>query len=135
MILASEEAAKKITDKPVFITGIGQASAGSVASQQAYLPRLIAREIAVQKAYKMAGRGQQARLRDVAAASFKQYLQYRPEAHLILGAHADHRGTNAYNMALTERRNASALRAFLWNRVFPPRTLKRSFRQRTESHR
>jgi acetyl-CoA C-acetyltransferase len=57
IVLASEDAAKKLTDKPVFITGVGQASAGSVASQQAHLPRLIARDIAVKKAYKMAGVG------------------------------------------------------------------------------
>jgi acetyl-CoA C-acetyltransferase len=55
VVLASEEAARKLTDRPVFITGIGQASAGSIASQQKYLPHLIAREIASQKAYKMAG--------------------------------------------------------------------------------
>jgi outer membrane protein OmpA-like peptidoglycan-associated protein len=38
------------------------------------------------------------------AADFKSYLALRPEAHLILGGHADHRGTEEYNMALTERR-------------------------------
>jgi acetyl-CoA C-acetyltransferase len=59
VILASEEAAKKITDKPVFITGVGQSSAGTVASQQEYFPRLIAREIAAKQAYKMAGVGPQ----------------------------------------------------------------------------
>jgi acetyl-CoA C-acetyltransferase len=53
--MTSEEVARRLTDKPVFITGIAQASAGSIASQQAYLPHLIAREIAAQKAYKMAG--------------------------------------------------------------------------------
>jgi acetyl-CoA C-acetyltransferase len=55
IVLASEEAAKKLTDKPVFITGIGQSTAGSVASQQAHLPHLVAREIAVRQAYAMAG--------------------------------------------------------------------------------
>jgi acetyl-CoA C-acetyltransferase len=55
VVMVSEEVAKKLTDKPVFVTGVGQASAGSIASQQDYLPRLIAREIAVQKAYAMAG--------------------------------------------------------------------------------
>jgi acetyl-CoA C-acetyltransferase len=57
VILASEERARKITDKPIFITGLGQSSAGSVASQQANLPHLAAREIAIKKAYKMAGIG------------------------------------------------------------------------------
>lgn len=55
VLLVSEEIAKKITDKPVYITGIGQASAGTLASQQEYVPRLIAREISAQQAYKMAG--------------------------------------------------------------------------------
>jgi acetyl-CoA C-acetyltransferase len=55
IILASEEAAKKITDRPIFITGVGQASAGTVASQQDSFPRLIARDIASKQAYKMAG--------------------------------------------------------------------------------
>ena len=36
--------------------------------------------------------------------TFKQYLQLRPEAHLILEAHADHRGTSEYNKALSQRR-------------------------------
>jgi acetyl-CoA C-acetyltransferase/acetyl-CoA acyltransferase len=55
LILASEEAAARLTNKPVFITGIGQASAGTLASQQEHLPHLVAREIAAKKAYAMAG--------------------------------------------------------------------------------
>lgn len=55
VVLASEEVARKLTDKPVFVTGIGQATAGSLASQQAYLPHLVAREVAVKQAYAMAG--------------------------------------------------------------------------------
>lgn len=55
IILTSEEIARKLTAKPVFITGIGQASAGALASQQAYLPNLVAREIAAKKTYTMAG--------------------------------------------------------------------------------
>jgi acetyl-CoA C-acetyltransferase len=55
VVLASEEFARKLTDKPVFITGIGQSTAGSLASQQEYLPHLIAREVAVKQAYAMAG--------------------------------------------------------------------------------
>jgi acetyl-CoA C-acetyltransferase len=55
VILASEEAARKLTSKPVFITGIGQASAGALASQQDTLPWLIARELAAKEAYAMAG--------------------------------------------------------------------------------
>jgi len=38
------------------------------------------------------------------AGDFKRYLTYKPDAHLTLGGHADHRGTPEYNKALTERR-------------------------------
>jgi len=55
VILASEEKAKKLTNKPVYITGIGQASSGPLANQQDYLPRLRARELGAKQAYSMAG--------------------------------------------------------------------------------
>jgi outer membrane protein OmpA-like peptidoglycan-associated protein len=54
---------------------------------------------------------QQARLNEL-ASNFKQYLGFRPEAHLILQAHADKRGSAAANMALSERR-AESIKAFL----------------------
>jgi len=38
------------------------------------------------------------------AEDFKNYLKYMPDAHLILGGHADPRGTPEYNKKLTERR-------------------------------
>jgi outer membrane protein OmpA-like peptidoglycan-associated protein len=38
------------------------------------------------------------------AEDFKGYLAIKPEAHLILTGHADVRGTQEYNQALTERR-------------------------------
>lgn len=38
------------------------------------------------------------------AADFQRYLTFRPEAHLILGGHADPRGGPVYNKGLTERR-------------------------------
>jgi outer membrane protein OmpA-like peptidoglycan-associated protein/opacity protein-like surface antigen len=41
---------------------------------------------------------------DTLAADFKQYLTYRPNAHLILGGHADIRGGKEYNQLLSERR-------------------------------
>jgi outer membrane protein OmpA-like peptidoglycan-associated protein len=41
---------------------------------------------------------------DVLAADFQQYLTYRPNAHLILGGHADIRGGKEYNQLLSERR-------------------------------
>ncbi len=40
------------------------------------------------------------------ATDFKEYLQSKPDAHLILGGHADHRGSAEYNQALSERRVA-----------------------------
>ena len=55
VVLASEEAAKKLTDKPVYITGTGQASSGPLGNQSDYLPRIRAREISSERAYKMAG--------------------------------------------------------------------------------
>lgn len=57
VILASEDVAKKLTPKPVYIAGVGQASSGKISSQYKYLPRLRAREIAVKQAYDMAGVG------------------------------------------------------------------------------
>ena len=55
IVLASEEKAKELTDKPVYIIGVGQASSGNYSTQKNYLPRLRAREIAVKRAYDMAG--------------------------------------------------------------------------------
>ena len=55
LVLVSEEKAKELTDKPVYITGIGQASSGRLSSQKDYLPRLRAREVSVKQAYDMAG--------------------------------------------------------------------------------
>jgi len=38
------------------------------------------------------------------ANDFKEYLTSRPDAHLVLEGHADHRGTPEFNQALSERR-------------------------------
>jgi opacity protein-like surface antigen len=40
------------------------------------------------------------------ANDFKEYLALKPDAHLVLEGHADHRGTPEYNQALSERRVA-----------------------------
>jgi len=40
------------------------------------------------------------------ASDFKKYLGSKPDAHLILGGHADMRGSVEYNQALSERRVA-----------------------------
>jgi outer membrane protein OmpA-like peptidoglycan-associated protein len=41
---------------------------------------------------------------DALAADFKQYLTFRPDAHLTLEGHADIRGAKDYNIKLSERR-------------------------------
>jgi len=46
------------------------------------------------------------------AADFKKYLEAKPDAHLILGGHADHRGSAEYNQALSERR-VNSTKSFL----------------------
>jgi len=55
VVLASEEAARKLTDKPVYITGVGQSSSGPLSNQSEFLPRIRAREISSKQAYGMAG--------------------------------------------------------------------------------
>lgn len=50
----------------------------------------------------------QAATLDSLATDFKQYLTYKPDAHLILGGHADIRGGKEYNQLLSERRVARA---------------------------
>ena len=42
----------------------------------------------------------------VLATDFKKYLEVKPETHINLEGHADIRGSDAYNQALTERRVA-----------------------------
>jgi outer membrane protein OmpA-like peptidoglycan-associated protein/opacity protein-like surface antigen len=46
---------------------------------------------------------QQKRL-DSLASDFKQYLGYKPDAHLTLTGHADKRGPKEYNLKLSQRR-------------------------------
>lgn len=55
VVLASEEIAKKLAIKPVYITGIGMATSGKISSQYRTLPHLKAREISVKQAYAAAG--------------------------------------------------------------------------------
>jgi outer membrane protein OmpA-like peptidoglycan-associated protein/opacity protein-like surface antigen len=52
------------------------------------------------------------------AADFIRYLTYSPNAHLILGGHADPRGSVPYNKALTDRRVART-KNFLIERGVP----------------
>jgi len=46
----------------------------------------------------------QAEILKTLAQDYKNYLKYKPDAHLILGGHADPRGSEEYNKGLTERR-------------------------------
>jgi acetyl-CoA C-acetyltransferase/acetyl-CoA acyltransferase len=55
VVLASEAAAKKLTKKPVYITGVGQSSNGPLITQGDFLPRFRARELSSKQAYDMAG--------------------------------------------------------------------------------
>jgi len=48
----------------------------------------------------------QQRILVVLATDFKKYLEVKPETHINLEGHADIRGSDAYNQALTERRVA-----------------------------
>lgn len=59
LVVASEEKAKQLTDKPVYITGAGQASSPRLSAQSPFLPRIRAREVSAKQAYDMAGVGPQ----------------------------------------------------------------------------
>jgi outer membrane protein OmpA-like peptidoglycan-associated protein len=52
------------------------------------------------------------------ATDFKKYLETKPEAHLTLEGHADIRGSDAYNQALSERRVAR-VKSFLIEQGIP----------------
>jgi outer membrane protein OmpA-like peptidoglycan-associated protein len=52
------------------------------------------------------------------AADFKQYLELKPDTHLILGGHADHRGSVEFNQALSERR-VNRVKSFLIEQGVP----------------
>ncbi len=52
------------------------------------------------------------------AADFKEYLQSKPDAHLILGGHADHRGSVEFNQALSQRR-VDRVKSFLVEQGIP----------------
>jgi outer membrane protein OmpA-like peptidoglycan-associated protein len=60
----------------------------------------------------------QQRTLQVLATDFKKYLEAKPDAHLILEGHADIRGTDAYNQALSERR-VNRVKAYLVEQGVP----------------
>lgn len=57
------------------------------------------------------------------ADDFKKYLTYKPDAHLMLTGHADVRGSDAYNMALSDRRVARA-KQFLVEQGIPESSIE-----------
>ena len=65
---------------------------------------------------------QQRALTDL-ATGFKRYLEARSEAHLIIQAHADRRGSEKYNQALSERRSAR-VKQFLMDQGISPAALE-----------
>ena len=60
---------------------------------------------------------QERRLEEI-VTNFKQYLAIRPEANLILEAHADLRGSVAFNKALSQRR-ADRVKSYLVEHGIP----------------
>jgi outer membrane protein OmpA-like peptidoglycan-associated protein len=60
----------------------------------------------------------QAETLNALAVDFKQYLAYKPDAHLILAGHADIRGSKEYNDKLSERRVERA-RSYLVEKGIP----------------
>ena len=67
-------------------------------------------------------KSQQATLTGI-ATDFKKYLEVKPDAKLVLQAHADPRGSEEYNQALTERR-ANATKNFLVSQGVPADNLE-----------
>jgi outer membrane protein OmpA-like peptidoglycan-associated protein len=57
------------------------------------------------------------------ASDFKKYLGSKPDAHLLLSGHADHRGSAAYNQALSERRVART-KSFLVEQGVPEASIE-----------
>ncbi len=57
------------------------------------------------------------------ATDFKKYLELKPDAHLILGGHADHRGSVPYNQALSERR-VNRTKSFLVEQGVPEASIE-----------
>jgi outer membrane protein OmpA-like peptidoglycan-associated protein len=61
------------------------------------------------------------------ATGFNRYLTFKPDAHLILGGHADSRGSEEFNKRLTERRVERA-KSFLIEHSVPACSIEiRSF--------
>jgi outer membrane protein OmpA-like peptidoglycan-associated protein len=61
----------------------------------------------------------QAATLETLATDFKQYLGYKPDAHLILEGHADTRGAQDYNQKLSDRR-VERTKSYLVEKGVPP---------------
>jgi outer membrane protein OmpA-like peptidoglycan-associated protein len=57
------------------------------------------------------------------AEEFKKYLNYKPDAHLLLAGHADRRGPQVYNKPLSERR-AELAKRFLVEQGVPEASIE-----------
>jgi hypothetical protein len=57
------------------------------------------------------------------ATDFKEYRESKPDAHLVLEGHADVRGSDAYNQALSERRVAR-VKSFLVENGVPDASIE-----------
>jgi len=66
--------------------------------------------------------GEQKRMEDL-PAFFKQYLEFEPQARLILEGHADHRGSIKYNRALSQRR-AERVKSYLVSKCAPAASIE-----------
>ena len=82
------------------IVGLIEVPDTGLALNSVYFPTDVPRSVKTKKGLVLS---QQATLNSVADA-FKKYLENKPDAHLTLIGHADQRGENGYNKALSERR-------------------------------
>ena len=82
------------------IVGLIEVPDTGLALNSVFFPTDVPRSIKTKKGLVLS---QQATLTSVADA-FKKYLENKPDAHLTLIGHADQRGENGYNKALSERR-------------------------------
>jgi outer membrane protein OmpA-like peptidoglycan-associated protein len=57
------------------------------------------------------------------ATDFKKYLETKPDAHLTLGGHADHRGSVEFNQALSQRR-VDRVKGFLVEQGVPEASIE-----------
>jgi outer membrane protein OmpA-like peptidoglycan-associated protein/opacity protein-like surface antigen len=69
----------------------------------------------------------QAEILKTLADDFRTYLKYSPDAHLIIGGHADPRGSAEYNKGLTQRRVERTMNFLVENGVPADHIETRSF--------